>query len=601
MFDVRCSMLALDSRPSTLDSCPHQFLFLAVWREAWQFIPHMIHRFSVSVALVFALIGALCAGCGKSDAPSTPAAKPASPSTIHHPPSTNPAPILRLHWLGKKRLAIENNATNFMALWNLPESSTLEVQTLDKLATAPWRLWATNVSLSNAPSAQLRPLLADLVQEESYLEVMASTNQPLELVFALRLPADRAALWQTNLSAVLLSLFPGAQHSALGSGFRLQTSDFRLDLNLSNDWTLLSLTRSQPAARHPQPSRLLATFQRRLAENQTPFVPRATNYWVEANFDLLTISKAFELPLPAFGLERLSLNLLGDGANVRTHGDLFFSQPLPIELNAWNMPSNLISDQLISFTAVRGVIEPLAACLVGQDSLKNDLVPEQAFLWALPSFPMQSYLAVPTVEGSNHLRSISQWLLQEGNDWLRTNSVGSFVQASNYNGIFWQGMPFATPFLRLVSGGQGEYLLSGLASAPLTNRQPRVELTERLFQHSDLILYDWELSAPRLESWFYVGQLGRIVAGKPQLKPGCSSILWLKAIQPKLYAAGTTARLSTGSSISIDRSATVGLSAIELHLLADWLESLDFPLGLHTTTAPAPPKLGPKVPAAALK
>jgi hypothetical protein len=39
--------------------------------------------------------------------------------------------------------------------------------------------------------------------------------------------------------------------------------------------------------------------------------------------------------------------------------------------------------------------------------------------------------------------------------------------------------------------------------------------------------------------------------------------------------------------LELERDATVGLNAFELHLLADWLESPQFPLGLHTFLAPA--------------
>jgi hypothetical protein len=34
------------------------------------------------------------------------------------------------------------------------------------------------------------------------------------------------------------------------------------------------------------------------------------------------------------------------------------------------------------------------------------------------------------------------------------------------------------------------------------------------------------------------------------------------------------------------RTSTVGFTALELHLLADWMESPQFPRGLHTLLAP---------------
>src|SRR5207237_2145698 len=150
----------------------------------------------------------LAAGCKKSSDQSTPA--PSSPSL----PDTHPSSLSRLHWLGKKRLVTETNAAAFMQIWNLPESARLEAQTLDKLSTAPWRLLkgmtngasSTNAQTPVGASTLLRPLLEDLVQEESFLEIHGVTNHPAELALAIKLNEIRAELWRTNLAAVLESL-----------------------------------------------------------------------------------------------------------------------------------------------------------------------------------------------------------------------------------------------------------------------------------------------------------------------------------------------------------------------------------------------------------
>src|SRR5882672_10599815 len=109
-----------------------------------------------------------------------------------------------VHWLGKKRISAEKDAASFMGLWNLPESVALERQTLDKLANAPWRLWLGQAQ-TNPASALLRPLLEDVVQEESYAELFQATNGPSGACFAIRLTQERALLWQTNLGSVLES------------------------------------------------------------------------------------------------------------------------------------------------------------------------------------------------------------------------------------------------------------------------------------------------------------------------------------------------------------------------------------------------------------
>ncbi|MEI2722208.1 MAG: hypothetical protein V9H26_01320 [Verrucomicrobiota bacterium] len=332
------------------------------------------------LGLVTVLILAALAGC------SPPAPAPSAPAPELKPPALG-AILARLHWLGKQRLAAESNATNFIALWNLPESARLEAQTLDKLATAPWRLWRTNTAVSNAPTALLRPLLDDLVQAESYLEVRAATNQPPEVVLALRLAPDRAALWRTNLPVILQSITGSSSTpGVLTSDFRLQTSDLSFSLSRFGDWTLLSFARL--SAVQPQPSGLLTDFAARIQRDHAPFPPPPTNYWLETEADLgafaqlLPFGSALRPPPSApQNLPRLALTLIGDGQNVRTRGELNFPSPLPIELEPWNIPTNLVHDPLIGFMGMRG-IRPLLKSLPFWNEARLGTPPNQAFFWA---------------------------------------------------------------------------------------------------------------------------------------------------------------------------------------------------------------------------
>src|SRR5258706_10113215 len=83
------------------------------------------------------LLGFL-AGCGR-DSNSAESARPVAAQSQKTSGSSNLGEtIARIHWLGMKQLAGETNATNFMAIWNLPESQKLEGKTLVKLGEAPW-------------------------------------------------------------------------------------------------------------------------------------------------------------------------------------------------------------------------------------------------------------------------------------------------------------------------------------------------------------------------------------------------------------------------------------------------------------------------------
>ena len=82
-----------------------------------------------ALGLLAALILASSGGCKKS----------ASDSAVNQKPeikNQKTAVLARVHWLGRNRIAAETNAARFMSLWNLPESTRLEIQTLDKIAIA---------------------------------------------------------------------------------------------------------------------------------------------------------------------------------------------------------------------------------------------------------------------------------------------------------------------------------------------------------------------------------------------------------------------------------------------------------------------------------
>src|SRR5262249_21205635 len=144
----------------------------------------------------------------------------------------------------------ETNAAYFMSIWNMAESGKLEAQTLDKLATAPWRLilkqrGGTNAQTPIAASPALRPLLDDLVQEESYIEVHQPTNQPAELALAIHVDDSRAALWQKNLAEVVESMTGSRVTPSAGTGgWQLTGKDpipRRFELSRSEGWTIFGM------------------------------------------------------------------------------------------------------------------------------------------------------------------------------------------------------------------------------------------------------------------------------------------------------------------------------------------------------------------------
>jgi len=538
----------------------------------------MRYGLSGILALAFVVVG-----CSKS-APSKSGESVNTSSTV-----------AKIHWLGKKRLATDKSATNLMAIWKLPESAKLETQTLDKLSTAPWRLWKTATPLSNAPVALLRPLLDDLVREESYLEVRAAPKQPGELVLAIRLDAARAALWQKNLATVLESCTGGrVDRSAGGVGFNLPLSAGNLALARAGDWTLVAVNAGKGAK--AAGSGLLADFTARIHRGKVPFAASPTNYWLEAEVEPQRVSESFALGWHwPDHLAGFNLALLGNGKNVRTLGGFNLSQPLKVPLEAWQIPTNLIAKSVTSFTAVRGLASDLQnSKWFGE--LQVGAPPNQLFTWSLPSFPMETVLAIPLNRNDNRYELMQERLLTAGNQWIATNSVGKLVRAEGGRGVIWQGAPFMTPFLRPMQSDTASFLCLGLVPTPLTNGVGHADLAGHVWARTNAVYYGWEFTGPRIESWFYMGQLFRVIFGRGQLPSHSAVTDWLKALQPKLSNSGTVVTLTDSSHLSLERFSTIGFTAFELHALADWIESPEFPRGFHTLLVATKSRLGPGAP-----
>lgn len=466
----------------------------------------------------------------------------------------------RLHWLGRRQIGAEKNAARFMALWNLPESARLETQLLAKLAGA------TNAA--RRADARLRPLLDDIVREEFYAEVRHEPNRPGAAVFAIRLGAERAKLWEANRAA----LPPGIEWQRAG------------------EWTLLGQATGANA--------LLAEWRERIAKTGAPVAKGATNFWLEADADLPAVARSlgWKWELPA-GWPRIFLTLIGDGENVLTRGTLNFASPLNLKLEPWNIPTNLIREPLISFTAVRGLEAKLAAADFWR-TLQLGTAPPQMFFWAQAAVPFQSYFAGSLPGAANRVQQLSERLLTEGNAWTATNHMGVFERTPGNRGVLWKNVPFMAPFLQVAPLPPQDFVFGGLFAVAnsRTNAALPPELLKQVFTPPNLVMYDWELTGPRVESWLHIGQLFRVMFHKAQLPAKSAGLVWLRAAAPKLGNAVTVVTQPDSRQLAFHRKSTGGFTALELHLLADWAESPDFPAGLHTLRAAPEAAFGAKRP-----
>ncbi len=503
-------------------------------------------------------------------------------------------PLGRIHWLGMNQISTDSNAAEFLKVWHLPETTALLTQTLDK--TSCWLGGADGTTNSTPASTLIRPLLDDLVSCEAFLEIDTTTNSPRkslagsQLLAALRLPPSRARLWLTNLAAL------AAANPTIG-----------LEFERSGEWTLVSLGKGQGAA-------ALRVFAARLPNrgSATRSTRTTTNLWFEADLDPSrlaevispergsvtrstagptntvadTLVSLFALNHQLSAINSFRVSISSESSNLLTLATLDFNRPLHLTLPPWDIPTNLIHGPLTSFTAVRG-LAPWLVSLPAWQKLGLTPPPEQAFWWSHAVIPLQTYFAAPLPAASNQLARIAPRLIRDANPWLATHADGSIAWNETPPGILWNGANLLNPFLVAMDSNHHDYLLAGLypPSAPIPERPP-LRVLDALQHQPNLLFCQLEGTGTRVEDGLFMIQLFRMVFHKPQMPATAAGTLWLKKSEQLFGESFTVITRATPSQWVLVRHSTTGLTALELHLLADWLESPQFPHGLHTFLAP---------------
>ena len=487
--------------------------------------------------------------------------------------------VARIHWIGTDQLSRDTNASHLVSIWNIPEGAKLQAQIYDKLSAAPWNLF--HRPLDTNAAALLRPLVQDVFRDECYLQVRQAPNEPARFAFASRLDERRATLWQSYMAAVAESLTGIRPVNAGGAtgGWSLQKhhSPNLIELSRVGEWTVLGAATGQ--------NTLLAEIISRIRPDRAPFGSGVSNAWFQAAVDLPRFAAALSTNWNLRGWPRVNFLVLGEGTNVLTRGEFAFSNLPPIELDQWNVPVELMDGPLANFTAIRG-FESWLGSLQAWNALHIGPPPNQLFLWTLMGRGWNSYGAAPLQDASNEVYKLSNVILQKGGPWFATNEVAKFVRSDKFNGLEWRGNPWMWPSLQsLTTTNNGNFIFGGLFLNQPTDPPP-VGYFDTVLADTNLLYYDLEQTGSRLPQWLYVGQFVRFVSGMPQMPFKAASLDWLRVAGPRMGPSVTRITKTSDTTLSLDRVSSVGFTAVELHLLADWLESPKFPVGLHTFLAP---------------
>lgn len=419
-----------------------------------------------------------------------------APDAIGQIPGAPPEVLARVHFVGASQLAANREAATLKEIWNLAETRKLWQAMLDKLAAAPDRLFQSRLSPTSGSRADLcRPFFVDLVDNEFYADVRTGTDRSLEWTLAIHLADDRAALWHSNLTALVEAWDLGKcteckVEDCSGWEVRKHHVPNTIRWVRSGAWFVLGL--GQDRLPH------LAEILREIRQNGHPQTVDGES-WFSLQLDSLRLMQTgFPLPRAWFlpdPLPVIQWHLTGRGGMVRTRAAIHFAEAQPWALEPWHIPTHTFGDPMISFTAVQG-FSPWLKHWSFLSQMGVNPTPNQLFIWAQPEVQFQTFFVAPVPQVTNLLERLGKVLPSV----VATNfyRLGEIRASTNRTDIIWAGLPAIVPFLCAAPEPSGEFLLGGLFPSQLNTNPPPAELLAQISGRTNLVYYDWEITQDRL-------------------------------------------------------------------------------------------------------
>lgn len=549
------------------------------------FLHHSDFVIRHSAMLVLAALVAITSGCSRAGAPQATMLTSPTPLTSNS--------VLRVHWIGKQKVGVTASAYSFMRVWNQLYSRQYEATFLEQLASAPWRLITNRPASQTAPIPEVVTMLEHALNEESCLEIRRTFTGE-QIVFAIRLDKLRAANWERGLANVVSSLegnYP--LHKAGGWSVRGQSSGKQFDLELVGNWLVCGIATGT--------NTLFQEITARTAREQIPFTITTNSHWLALEADSRWVAEHVGATIDSnTDMPKISLLLSGNGANAVATGELVFKQPLGIELEPWTFPKSQVHGAVVGFSAIRGISSLLSKTEFWKE-FQLGAAPNQIFTWADANVPSQMHMAATMESPHEFIQQLERNFSPKANAWLANHALGSIAPLEG-GGICWKDLPMIAPYLRVAKDKNQPTLEGGLAPNSKTRPDappeiyPRPTLSEHLDllnSQTNLIAYEWETTGARAESIHTLGQLLRVIMRHPQMPAETGSSQWLFNARPRLANTTTLVMLNTPNTLKFERKSTVGFNALELHILADWLESPEFPSGFYSTLSPVGEALQP--------
>jgi len=479
---------------------------------------------------------------------------------------------LRWHFAGSKKLAALPDAKVLKEILERPESAALRGTAVSGLALRAASAYSRgDTNLQAKLAGWMEPLILDAWQNESQFELAAEGGKS-GWILAVRLPAERLEEWSQNLAH--LARETGMQGGGSGPEWAAKRENYSIRFGRSGEWTVVE--------GGGLAGTVFKKFRASLGKGSENLV-----LFAEADFAAWGgLGKA------AWARHRpkASLTVAPKGAGLRAELQVDYPENLQIQPEKWNVPHQTVREPLIGFTALQGVgktlreIGPVMQASAGK-------IPNQVFLWSQGSTPFTVFMAADVGSPTTVISNVAERIVPG----LTNLQAGQVRSTTNRPAILWQGLPVVVPFLEPAP--DENYLLAGVF--PLarlgTNAVP-AELLEQL-NKKNVIYYEWEITQARLRQWKPLWQLSQMMSGALP-NPAAVSEKWIDMLATRLENTVTEGVLENLRQIKVVRQSQAGLNALELALLAHWLDAGDLLPAHRRSPQPAlPPGPAPALPA----
>src|SRR5207247_112368 len=134
------------------------------------------------------------------------------------------------------------------------------------------------------------------------------------------------------------------------------------------------------------------------------------------------------------------------------------------------------------------------------------------------------------------------------------------------------------PVIRAEADGPDQYLFGAVFPRQALHSPVPEELLAQVRGRTNLIYYDWELTAERVIHGKQFYQLANIIDSRHPVATNAVSARWLDAVGPKLGNSITEITQTSPQELSLVRKSHLGFTGFELATFSAWLDSPGFPL-----------------------